>query len=249
MRRPWLASLAGCKPSAGENDSSSSALRGHLPPAVSSSGDSSQEIPGPSDIPRINFMVVLSWSYRRRGRLFGGQLTCRQRSPQTPPFTLNTTVVADNNQVTDVPGQWLRRRGRHRYQRGCQSVHQKRWGHSGCWRSTLWGCSIFWRKGTASTLWLTCGARQFTPLARGKPEYVLDHLLTANGWTSHLRHPVDDRPGGFWLKWPPPNSAICMLPVPAATGPDDERTQACARPCPCPTSGRNRAKGLGHGPG
>ena len=94
-----LASLAGCKPSASENDSSSSAS-GDISSGGSSSGDSSQEIPGPSDIPEINFMVLSGPT--GVGAAYLVDSYAAGSAPTDAPFTLNTTVVADNNQVTDA---------------------------------------------------------------------------------------------------------------------------------------------------
>lgn len=76
-----LASLAGCKPSASENDSSSSAS-GDISSGGSSSGDSSQEIPGPSDIPEINFMVLSGPT--GVGALIWWTATLPAAPPQTP---------------------------------------------------------------------------------------------------------------------------------------------------------------------
>ena len=175
-----LASLAGCKPSASENDSSSSAS-GDISSGGSSSGDSSQEIPGPSDIPEINFMVLSGPT--GVGAAYLVDSYAAGSAPTDAPFTLNTTVVADNNQVTDA------------LVNGSADVaaiatnvaanlYTKAMGPFRCWRSTLWGCSIFWRKGTASTLWLTCGARQFTPLAREQTRSMYWTISSRQtGWT------------------------------------------------------------------
>ena len=209
-----LASLAGCKPSASENDSSSSAS-GDISSGGSSSGDSSQEIPGPSDIPEINFMVLSGPT--GVGAAYLVDSYAAGSAPTDAPFTLNTTVVADNNQVTDA------------LVNGSADVaaiatnvaanlYTKSDGAIQVLAVNTLGVLYILEKGDSVHSMADLRGKTIYATGQGaNPEYVLDHLLTANG--------VD--PSTLDIQWMTAQEvsakmvsseqAICMLPVPAAT--------------------------------
>lgn len=175
-----LASLAGCKPSASKNDSSSSAS-GDISSGGSSSGDSSQEIPGPSDIPEINFMVLSGPT--GVGAAYLVDSYAAGSAPTDAPFTLNTTVVADNNQVTDA------------LVNGSADVaaiatnvaanlYTKSDGAIQVLAVNTLGVLYILEKGdSVHSMADLRGKTIYATGQRANPEYVLDHLLTANGWT------------------------------------------------------------------
>ena len=209
-----LASLAGCKPSASENDSSSSAS-GDISSGGSSSGDSSQEIPGPSDIPEINFMVLSGPT--GVGAAYLVDSYAAGSAPTDAPFTLNTTVVGDNNQVTDA------------LVNGSADVaaiatnvaanlYTKSDGAIQVLAVNTLGVLYILEKGDSVHSMADLRGKTIYATGQGaNPEYVLDHLLTANG--------VD--PSTLDIQWMTAQEvsakmvsseqAICMLPVPAAT--------------------------------
>lgn len=210
-----LASLAGCKPSASENDSSSSASRGTSPPAVPRQATRPRRFPA-----RLIFRRSTLWSSAVLPGVGAAYLVdsyAAGSAPTDAPFTLNTTVVADNNQVTDA------------LVNGSADVaaiatnvaanlYTKSDGAIQVLAVNTLGVLYILEKGDSVHSMADLRGKTIYATGQGaNPEYVLDHLLTANG--------VD--PSTLDIQWMTAQEvsakmvsseqAICMLPVPAAT--------------------------------
>ena len=205
-----VSALAGCGPK-NTGSASSGAVSG------SASSDTSADVSQPSDVPEINFMVLSGPTGVGASYLIDSYGT--DNAPTDAPFTLNTTVAVENNEVTNALINGDTDIAAIATNVAANLVAKTDGGIQVLAVNTLGVLYILEKGDTVQSMADLKGQTLYAPsTAKGaNPEYILNHLLTKNG--------VD--PAEVDIQWMTPqeitaqmassDAGICMLPVPAAT--------------------------------
>lgn len=205
-----VSALAGCGPK-NTGSASSGAVSG------SASSDTSADVSQPSDVPEINFMVLSGPTGVGASYLIDSYGT--DNAPLDAPFTLNTTVAVENNEVTNALINGDTDIAAIATNVAANLVAKTGGGIQVLAINTLGVLYILEKGDTVQSMADLKGQTLYAPsTAKGaNPEYILNHLLTKNG--------VD--PAEVDIQWMTPqeitaqmassDAGICMLPVPAAT--------------------------------